>query len=88
LVLSSFPVAEEIVVLMFLPFQTSIQPRRTPYATYALIGLNVVIFVLELGRPRTGVGFPAVVEHFWLGRASPWWTCDGVSPPRFLARFL
>jgi membrane associated rhomboid family serine protease len=31
---------------MILPIRTSIQPRRTPYANYALIAANVVIFLL------------------------------------------
>jgi membrane associated rhomboid family serine protease len=33
--------------MIFLPIRTSIQPRRTPYANYALIIVNVVIFVLS-----------------------------------------
>ena len=32
---------------MLLPIKTSIQPRRTPYANYALIIVNVVIFLLS-----------------------------------------
>jgi membrane associated rhomboid family serine protease len=32
---------------MLLPIRTSIQPRRTPYANYALIAVNVVIFLLS-----------------------------------------
>lgn len=62
---------------MFLPFQTNIQPRRTPYATYVLIGLNLAIFVLELTvSPRTGgYAFRSWVKDFWLvPRLSPWWT--------------
>lgn len=31
---------------MFLPIRTSVWPRRTPYANYALIALNVVFFLL------------------------------------------
>jgi membrane associated rhomboid family serine protease len=31
---------------MILPIRTSIQPRRTPYANYAMIAANVVIFLL------------------------------------------
>jgi membrane associated rhomboid family serine protease len=31
---------------MILPIRTSIQPRRTPYANYAMIVVNVVIFIL------------------------------------------
>lgn len=32
---------------MLLPIKTSIQPRRTPYANYALVIVNVVIFLLS-----------------------------------------
>jgi membrane associated rhomboid family serine protease len=35
---------------MILPIRTSIRPRRTPYANYALIVVNVVIFILTTGR--------------------------------------
>jgi len=33
--------------MIFLPIRTSIQPRRTPYANYALVIVNVVIFLLS-----------------------------------------
>ena len=36
---------------MFLPIRTNIWPRRTPYANYALILANVVIFLLSYGGP-------------------------------------
>ena len=32
---------------MILPIRTSIQPRRTPYANYALVAVNVFIFLLS-----------------------------------------
>ena len=32
---------------MILPIKTSIQPKRTPYANYALVIVNVVIFLLS-----------------------------------------
>jgi membrane associated rhomboid family serine protease len=32
---------------MLLPIKTSIQPRRTPYANYVLVGVNVFIFLLS-----------------------------------------
>ena len=32
---------------MLLPIKTSIQPRRTPYANYALVIVNIVIFLLS-----------------------------------------
>jgi membrane associated rhomboid family serine protease len=69
--------AEEIVFRMFLPFQTNIRPRRTPYATYVLIGINFAVFVMELTvSPRTGgYTFRPWVHDFWLvPRLSPWWT--------------
>jgi len=34
---------------MILPIRTSIRPRRTPYANYALIAVNVIIFFLTYG---------------------------------------
>jgi len=42
---------------MIFPYRTSIQPRRTPYANYALIVVNVVIFLLTYYphiNPMTG----------------------------------
>ncbi|MBN1508351.1 MAG: rhomboid family intramembrane serine protease [Sedimentisphaerales bacterium] len=36
---------------MFLPIRTNIWPRRTPYANYALIAANVIIFLLSYGGP-------------------------------------
>lgn len=36
---------------MFLPIRTNIWPRRTPYANYALIAVNVLIFLLSYGGP-------------------------------------
>jgi len=32
---------------MLLPIRTSIRPRRTPYANYAIVAVNVAIFLLE-----------------------------------------
>jgi membrane associated rhomboid family serine protease len=40
---------------MLLPIRTSIQPRQTPYANYALIALNVLIYLMEFTTdPNTG----------------------------------
>jgi len=42
---------------MLLPIRTSISPRRTPYINYALIAVNVVIFLLSYSpthNPFTG----------------------------------
>ncbi|MBN2130091.1 MAG: rhomboid family intramembrane serine protease [Sedimentisphaerales bacterium] len=36
---------------MLLPIRTNIWPRRTPYANYALIAINVVIFLASYGGP-------------------------------------
>lgn len=43
---------------MLLPLRTSIRPRRTPYANYALIAVNTIIFLLTYWphrNPFTGV---------------------------------
>jgi membrane associated rhomboid family serine protease len=39
-------------MLLLLPIRTSIWPRRTPYANYVLIFLNVVIFLLSYSFER------------------------------------
>jgi len=39
-------------MLFFLPIRTSIWPRRTPYVNYALICLNVIIFLLSYSFER------------------------------------
>ena len=62
---------------MFLPIRTSVLPRRTPYVNYALIIVNIIVFLLEFGiDPRGGqVVFREWVPHFMLiPRISPWWT--------------
>lgn len=48
-----------------LPIQTSVSPRTTPYANYALIAINVVAFVLTYGPHNHLVGWnfvPVVVQ--------------------------
>lgn len=62
---------------MLLPIKTSISPRHTPYANYAIIVANVIIYFLQLGiDPATGsVGFRQWVGHFMLhgeGRPELW----------------
>jgi len=37
--------------MLLLPIRTNIWPRRTPYANYALILLNVLVFLLSYGGP-------------------------------------
>jgi len=58
---------------MILPIRTSIRPRQTPYANYALIAVNAVIFLLEYHTdPRTGgVGFRPWVLQFMLTPVRP-----------------
>lgn len=62
---------------MLLPIRVNIQPRRTPYANYVLIAVNIVIFLMQFTvHPRTGqLAFRPWVEDFMLvPRLSPWWT--------------
>jgi membrane associated rhomboid family serine protease len=62
---------------MLLPIRVNIQPRRTPYANYALIAINVVIFLLEFGiHPVSGrlVARPWVADYMLVPGISPWWT--------------
>ncbi len=54
-------------MLIILPYRTSIRPWRTPYANYALILVNVIIFFLELHiAPRGGLALRPWVAHFML----------------------
>ena len=54
-------------MLFILPYRTSIRPWRTPYANYALILVNAIIFFLELHiAPRGGLALRPWVEHFML----------------------
>jgi membrane associated rhomboid family serine protease len=59
---------------MILPIRTSIRPRRTPYANYALIAANIIIFLLEYhADPRAGgVVFRPWVRQFMLTPARPY----------------
>jgi len=62
---------------MLLPIRVNIQPRRTPYANYVLIVLNVVVFMLEFTvHPLTGqLVYRLWVEDLMLVPGlSPWWT--------------
>jgi membrane associated rhomboid family serine protease len=62
--------------MIFLPIRTSIRPWRTPYANYALIVLNAIVFLLEFQiDPRTGqLGYRAWVGHLALLPRDPrWW---------------
>lgn len=47
---------------MILPFRTSIRPRRTPYANYALMAVNVLIFLVSYRPVQVVVGRAIVVE--------------------------
>ncbi|MHC4351850.1 MAG: rhomboid family intramembrane serine protease, partial [Planctomycetota bacterium] len=61
---------------MILPIRTNISPRRTPYANYALIVANVIIFFLQLTIDSQGNwGFKQWVGYFMLdgdGRPFLW----------------
>jgi membrane associated rhomboid family serine protease len=51
---------------MILPIRTSIQPRRTPYANYALVAVNVFIFLLSY-FPHEGYGGATEFLRNWAG---------------------
>ena len=41
---------------MLLPIRTSIRPRKTPYANYALIAINVLVYLMQFTpNPYTGM---------------------------------
>jgi membrane associated rhomboid family serine protease len=46
---------------MFLPIRTNVLPRRTPYANYVLIGINIAIFLITYGPHQYVVGYSQVV---------------------------
>jgi membrane associated rhomboid family serine protease len=58
--------------MFILPIRTSIRPWRTPYANYALIVVNVIIFLLTyLPRINTSTGelvqiLRPLAQHFML----------------------
>ena len=60
-------------MIFILPIRTSIRLRRTPYANYALIAVNVLIFFLEYQQnPATGnLEFRPWVQHFMLAGVRP-----------------
>ncbi len=60
-------------MLFILPYRTSITPRRTPYANYGLIAVNVLIFLLEIHfDPHTGkLGLRPWVHYFMLHAVRP-----------------
>jgi len=47
--------------MIILPIRTNIWPRRTPYANYALIFVNVVIFFLTYGPHREIIGGQLII---------------------------
>ena len=59
--------------MIILPYRTNIRPRRTPYANYALIAVNVFVFFLEYHQnPATGkLEFRPWVQHFMLAAVRP-----------------
>ncbi|HUT46671.1 MAG TPA: rhomboid family intramembrane serine protease [Sedimentisphaerales bacterium] len=50
--------------MIFLPIRTSIQPRRTPYANYALVAVNVAIFLLSYFPVESLGGEPEYIRHW------------------------
>ncbi|MHC4628586.1 MAG: rhomboid family intramembrane serine protease, partial [Planctomycetota bacterium] len=58
---------------MILPFRTNISPRRTPYANYALIIANVIVYLLQFGidTETGGLGFRGWVGYFMLHGERP-----------------
>jgi len=52
---------------MFLPIRTSIRPRQTPYANYALVGINIFIFFITYWPHTIQIGgrlLPKIL-HSW-----------------------
>ena len=49
---------------MLLPIRTSIKPRRTPYANYALIAVNVAIFLLSFFPVESLGGEREYIRHW------------------------
>jgi membrane associated rhomboid family serine protease len=49
-------------MFFILPYRTSIKPRKTPYANYIIIAINVLIFILSFHEPTRRGG-----EYLW-----PW----------------
>jgi membrane associated rhomboid family serine protease len=57
-------------MLFFLPIRTSIWPRRTPYANYVLIFLNVILFLLSYSFDRQ---YPYILgSHVMALPIRPW----------------
>ena len=57
-------------MLFVLPIRTSIRPWRTPYANYALIAVNLIIFFLTYGPHRHIIAGQLMVVpvHHWVER--------------------
>lgn len=58
---------------MLLPYRTSISPRRTPYVNYAIIIVNVLVYLLEyeVNNYTGATEFRAWVDHFTLSAQRP-----------------
>ena len=54
--------------MFILPIRTSIRPQRTPYANYAIITINVIIFIAQQVVTRID---PALVQRFVLNPEHP-----------------
>ncbi len=59
---------------MLLPIKTSISPRQTPYANYALIAVNVVVYFLQwqINADAGGLEFRPWVGAFMLQGQRPY----------------
>ncbi len=59
---------------MLLPIKTSISPRQTPYANYALIAVNVVVYFLQwqINADAGGLEFRPWVRAFMLQGQRPY----------------
>jgi len=59
-------------LMLILPIGTSIRPRRTPYVNYALIVVNVLLFLATYTGPRQEVLGGAVVVRYLRPFAEPY----------------
>lgn len=66
--------------MLLLPIRTSISPRRTPYANYALIIANVVIFLLSYSFGRL---YPYLIEGQVSHLAIRPWAVDWMLVPKY-----
>lgn len=58
--------------LLGLPMEVYNPVRRPPVATYALIGITILVFLLQLGAPDGLIGGYALVPSAFVHRVAPW----------------